>query len=181
MKGIYLVAVAAFAVSALPARADFTSIDRQLFNITSGYDFDADRANHALSAGADINARNEAMDDQTMLILAIKSFAKPEVIQWLLAHGADASIRDAKGKTALDWAMQYGIDRHPDGHRVVAENEFDVAVLTHRHNQVKTRFAMSKGGNQRLGMVFVMRLDIGNRREISDLGGVIAQLAHCGA
>ncbi len=119
MKGKLLLA-AAMAVTALPAHADFRPIDRQLFNITSGLDFDADKANYYLSAGADINARNEAMDDQTMLILAIKSFAKPEVVQWLLAHGADASIRDFKGKTALDWATQYGIDRHPEGHRVVA-------------------------------------------------------------
>ena len=118
MKGKFLLA-AAMAVTAMPAHADFSHIDRQLFNETSGYDFDAEKANYYLSAGADINALNEQMDDQTMLILAIKSFAKPEVVQWLLAHGADASIRDAKGKTALDWAMQYGIDRHPDGHRVV--------------------------------------------------------------
>lgn len=119
MKWKFLLA-AAMAVTALPAHADFRPIDRQLFNVTSGYDFDAEKANHYLSAGADINARNEQLDDQTMLILAIKSFAKPEVVQWLLAHGADPSIRDAKGKTALDWATQYGIDRHPEGHRVVA-------------------------------------------------------------
>ncbi len=119
MKGKFLLA-AAMAVTSLPAHADFSHIDRQLFNETSGYNFDAEKANYYLSAGADINARNEAMDDQTILILAIKSFAKPEVVQWLLAHGADPSIRDAKGKTALDWANQYGIDRHPEGHRVVA-------------------------------------------------------------
>jgi hypothetical protein len=119
MKGKFLLA-AAMAVTALPAHADFSHIDRQLFNVTTDYQFDAEKANYYLSAGADINALNEQMDDQTMLILAIKSFAKPEVVQWLLAHGADPSIRDAKGKTALDWAMQYGIDRHPEGHRVVA-------------------------------------------------------------
>jgi hypothetical protein len=119
MKWKFLLA-AAMAVTALPAHADFSHIDRQLFNETSGYDFDAEKANYYLSAGADINARNEQLDDQTMLILAIKSFAKPEVVQWLLAHGADPSIRDFKGKTALDWATQNGIDRHPEGHRVVA-------------------------------------------------------------
>jgi len=54
-----------------------------------------------LQGGANINAQNRA--GQTALI----NSASPEVAWVLLANHADASIRDADGKTALDLARQY--------------------------------------------------------------------------
>jgi len=54
-----------------------------------------------LQGGANINAQNKA--GQTALINCVS----PEVAWVLLANHADASIRDANGKTALDLAQQY--------------------------------------------------------------------------
>ena len=54
-----------------------------------------------LQGGANINAQNRA--GQTALI----NCASPEVAWVLLANHADASIRDANGKTALDLAQQF--------------------------------------------------------------------------
>jgi hypothetical protein len=86
----------------------------------SNYFFEPGPAEAALAAGANINARNEAMNDETLLIMAIKSMAAPEVVKFLLDRGADPSLRDGSGKTALDWAIQYGIGNQPPGRQVLA-------------------------------------------------------------
>jgi ankyrin repeat protein len=64
---------------------------------------DADAALLLIRAGANLNAQNKKG------ITPLINCADPEVARVLLAHGADPSIRDAHGKTALDLAKQYGM------------------------------------------------------------------------
>jgi ankyrin repeat protein len=65
--------------------------------------WDADAVLLLIRAGADLNAQSKK--GYTPLI----NCADPEVARVLLAHGADPSIRDADGKTALELARQYGM------------------------------------------------------------------------
>lgn len=55
-----------------------------------------------LEAGANVNAQQS--DGQTMLMLAVRQRRPSATIALLLRFGADASIRDATGDTALDIA-----------------------------------------------------------------------------
>lgn len=105
---------------AAPATASMRDVDRRLKVALSDYFFEPGPAEAALAAGADIDARDSAQNDETLLIMAIKSFADPKVVEFLMSRGADPGLRDGSGKTALDWAIQYGIDRKPDGRRIVA-------------------------------------------------------------
>ena len=104
---------------AAPAAA-MRDVDRRLFVALTNYSWNPAPADAALARGADVNARNEAMNDETLLILAIKGRVAPEVVKWLVDHGADPGMRDRSGKSALDWAHQYHIDRQPDGSRIMA-------------------------------------------------------------
>ena len=65
--------------------------------------WDADAVLLLIRAGANVNAQSKK--GFTPLI----NCAEPEVARVLLAHGADPVIRDARGKTALDLAKQYGM------------------------------------------------------------------------
>lgn len=56
-----------------------------------------------IAAGADINAKTD--NGNTALLTAVKA-GKPRTVRFLLERGADASIADAKGKTALDYAKE---------------------------------------------------------------------------
>lgn len=105
-----------------PARdpdGPMSNIDRRLFVVTSGWEFHPDEAEAALASGADVNARNDQMDNSTLLILAVRGFAPPAAVKWLMAHGADPSLRDENGKSAIDWAYQLNITGQPDGRRVM--------------------------------------------------------------
>lgn len=64
-----------------------------------------------LEKGAKVNAQEP--NKGTALIFAasnkaISSRTRQEIVKILLDHGADKSIKDDKGKTALDWAKQSG-------------------------------------------------------------------------
>src|SRR3954468_12538824 len=74
---------------------------RLLVACCNGYDLNEAAALDAIKGGADINWQNPAMSGETMLINAIKAFQEPKVVKFLLDHGADASIKDDTGKTAL--------------------------------------------------------------------------------
>lgn len=65
--------------------------------------WDADAALLLIRAGANLNAQNKKG------ITPLINCAEPEVARVLLAHGADPSIRDVDGKTALELAKQYGM------------------------------------------------------------------------
>ncbi len=65
--------------------------------------WDADAVLELIRGGADANAQNNR--GLTPLI----NCASPEVVRVLLANGADASLRDKEGRTALDEARQYGM------------------------------------------------------------------------
>lgn len=120
MKAVLCAVTVLLTLFSATAQAQMGTADRRLFIATTGIEFDPAQADAALSAGANVNARNDAMDDAPLLVLAVKSFARPEAVQWLLSHGANPSLKDKKGKTALDWANQLGMGRQPDGRRVLA-------------------------------------------------------------
>lgn len=115
----FLTVALAVAVAS-PAAASMRDVDRRLKVALSNYFFEPEPAEAALAAGADINARDSAQNDETLLIMAIKSFADPKVVEFLMSRGADPGLRDGSGKSALDWAIQYGIGNKPDGRRIVA-------------------------------------------------------------
>lgn len=89
------------------ARAEISSLDRRLDVAVNGFAFNEPAAASALAAGADINNRDDALDNDTPLIQAIRGFKEPAVIKWLLDHGADPSLTNDKGQTAADYAKQY--------------------------------------------------------------------------
>jgi hypothetical protein len=108
-----------FALSVLPAFA-MTDIDRRLNVAVVGFDLNTAAAKAALSSGADINHRNEALGNETMLITAIKGQKDPAVIRFLIENGADPGLKDDAGRTALDYARQYGIGRDAQGREIIA-------------------------------------------------------------
>lgn len=100
------------------AQSDATR--RLLVATSGGFEFNEAAAKDALAAGADINWKNDAMDGETMLISAIKSYKEAKVIKFLLDNGADAGIKDDTGKTALEWARQRNIGRDRNGREIIA-------------------------------------------------------------
>ena len=113
-------AAAVLAFTAQIARADLSYQDRRLYVAVTSWDFKPEQAEAALAAGGNVNAQNDQMDNESLLILAVRGFAPPAAVKWLLAHGADMSLTDENGKTALDWANQLHIVGQPDGRRVMA-------------------------------------------------------------
>jgi hypothetical protein len=98
-----------------------TAATRRLYVATAGgFELNEPAANDALKAGADINWQNDAMSGETMLISAIKGFKEAKLIKYLLDHGADASLKDDSGKTALEWAHQYNIGRNRNGKEILS-------------------------------------------------------------
>jgi ankyrin repeat protein len=65
--------------------------------------WDADAVLLLIRAGGNVNAQSKK--GFTPLI----NCAEPEVARVLLANGADPSVRDADGKTALEVARKYGM------------------------------------------------------------------------
>ena len=76
----------------------------------------------AINEGADVNARDEY--GETPLMSAARSNRNPEVISILLQNGADASIRDNEGITAVDYAAVNARLRNTDAYQqlVAASN-----------------------------------------------------------
>ncbi len=108
--------------AALPGIAQaqqMSSLDRRLNVAVVGFELNAEAAEDALQAGADINHRNEAMDNDTMLITAIRSFKDLSVVKWLLDKGADPSLTNDLGRTALSYAKQYRIGNTPAGRAIM--------------------------------------------------------------
>ena len=96
-----------------------SDVTRRLYVAVNGFELNEAAAKDALKAGADINWHNDAMGGETMLIMAIKGFQEAKVIKFLLDNGAYASLKDYKGKTALEWAHQYNIGRNRSGKDIV--------------------------------------------------------------
>lgn len=94
-------------------------LNRRLNVAVNGFELDEAAAKKALANGADINQKNEAMGDETLLITAIKGFKEAKVIKFLLDNGANPNIRDHSGKTALDWAEQYRIGKDNNGREIL--------------------------------------------------------------
>jgi hypothetical protein len=119
-SAVLCLAIALVIVAALPARAQSAATRRLYVATSGGFELNEAAANDALRAGADINWQNGDMGDETMLIMAIKGFKEPNLVKFLLEHGADASLRDRSGKTALEWAHQYNIGKNRNGRDIVA-------------------------------------------------------------
>lgn len=56
-----------------------------------------------IANGADVNAKDSNGD--AVLIHAVKSYKKPEIIKILVDAGADVNAKDKLGRTALMWAI----------------------------------------------------------------------------
>lgn len=110
---------------------------RRLYVAVDGFELNEAAANDALKSGADINWKNDAMKGETMLIMAIKGFKEAKIIKFLLDNGADASIKDDSGKTALEWARQYNIGRDRNGKEILAMVE-SAAGQTEKPNETNS-------------------------------------------
>lgn len=99
--------------------AQMRDVDRRLNVAVVGFELNEAAAKDALADGANINARNEAMNGETMLITAIKGFKEPKVIKFLLDNGAEPSIKDESGRTALSYARQYNIGKNQAGREII--------------------------------------------------------------
>lgn len=87
----------------LQAGADPNISDEDGNTALIGAAWDADAVLLLIRAGANVNAQSKK--GFTPLI----NCADPDVARVLLAHGADPSVRDAEGKTALEVARKYGM------------------------------------------------------------------------
>ena len=116
------VALAPVAVSPTPAQAqEMSAADRRFYVATAGgFDFDERAALAALAEGADINHRNPAMDEDTVLIAAIRAFKDPAMIKWLLDHGADPSLTNNQGRNAAYYFTRAHMDRTAEGKAILA-------------------------------------------------------------
>ena len=116
-----LFAAGAVAAAAAPALAqDMRQIDRRLLVAVVGYALDERAASDALRGGANINLRDPAQRNDTLLILAIRNFSNPQVIRWILEHGGNPSIANDAGDTAVSVARRLSYDRLPGGREVLA-------------------------------------------------------------
>src|SRR4028118_1321840 len=93
--------------------------NRRLSVAVLGYELNGAAAKEALASGADINWKNDAMNGETLLIRAIKSFNDAKVVKFLLDNGADPNIKDDSGRTALSWARQYKIENNANGRAII--------------------------------------------------------------
>lgn len=114
---LFVIVVIFSAVSSIFAQNPAT---KRLYLAVNGYELNEAAAKDALEAGADINWHNDAMGGETMLIMAIKGFKDAKTVKFLLDNGADASLKDDSGKTALEWARQYNFGRNRNGKEVLA-------------------------------------------------------------
>jgi hypothetical protein len=94
-------------------------VNRKLNNAVNGFGFDEAAAKSALANGANINWKNEALGGETLLIVAIKGFKESKVVKFLVDNGADPHMKDNSGKSALDWAEQYHIEKDNNGREIL--------------------------------------------------------------
>jgi len=84
--------------------------------ISASFQCDFENVRAALEAGADVNGVDEY--GQTALMLAAESlreYGKKKIIALLLDHGADVSIKDPGGWTAVDHYAMLGYDMPSGG------------------------------------------------------------------
>lgn len=92
---------------------------KRLYLAVIGYELNEVAAKDALAAGANINWKNDAMNGETMLIMAIKGYQDVKSIKFLLDHGADPNIKDDAGLTALEWARRRNIGNNNSGREIL--------------------------------------------------------------
>jgi ankyrin repeat protein len=107
------------------ARPDPSQTEKAPLRVACGRG-DISIAKDLLRAGADVNSRSYYADTPLM---AAAYQGKPEMVAWLLHHGADPTLRNALGRTALTEARR----RAPSHPRERAEYARVIAMLaTHR-------------------------------------------------
>ncbi len=99
---------------------DMSAVDRRLYVAVVGYELNEAAAEDALESGANINLRDPAQRNDTLLILAIRNFSNPGVIRWILDKGGDPSLTNSEGRTARSIALQLSYDRLPGGREILA-------------------------------------------------------------
>lgn len=106
--------------AAAPSAHADEAASRKLFVATVGYELNEAAALQALASGADINWQNPAMNDESILIMAIKGQMDSRHIKFLIDHGANVNIKDGSGMTALDYANKYNLGSNSDGRKILA-------------------------------------------------------------
>lgn len=110
-----------------------------------------------VEAGADINARRKAYFKSTALMEAgVRN--DPELVQWLLDHGADLKMQDTLGDTPLNWATYYGhqelvalyLDRGADW-SVASKQGTALDIAMHRGHRELVRFFIERGAGDPIG------------------------------
>lgn len=110
-----------------------------------------------VEAGADINARREAYFKSTALMEAgVRN--DPELVEWLLDHGAELNLQDALGDTPLNWATYYGhldlvklyVDKGADW-SVASKQGTAVDIAMHRGHRDLVRFFIEEGAGDPIG------------------------------
>lgn len=102
------------------ARAqDGSEKDERLLSGLFAHNFNEAAAQDALAAGANINAKHRVLSGGTMLMLASKVSQEPRVIKFLLDHGADTTLKDESGRTALSYARESIIGRDQAGRDII--------------------------------------------------------------
>jgi len=82
-----------------------------------------------LAHEADINARYEQFYNSTPLMLAIEAH-RPEVIKFLIDHGADVTLKNIDGKTALHLIAQ---SNQSDIAQMLIDRGADVNAIDNKH------------------------------------------------
>ncbi len=108
------------ATTAVAYAQDMSSVDRRLYVAVVGYALNEDAAEDALQSGANINLRDPAQRNDTLLILAIRNYSNPAVIRWILDRGGDPSLTNNEGRNALSIARQLSYANLPGGREILA-------------------------------------------------------------
>lgn len=109
-----------------------------------------------VNAGATVNARREAYFKSTALMeVGVRN--APELAAWLIDQGADLSMQDTLGDTALNWASYYGhqelaalyLDRGADW-SLGGRQGTAIDIALHRGHRALARYFVERGAGKKL-------------------------------
>ena len=118
------------AVIVAAAEGDITAVDLFLPNGGQVPKRGQNPKNEQVTQGADINQRNA--EGETALTLAVRQ-RNPQMVEYLVQHGADPSIRDGAGRTPLDYIRLW----RPEDAALSDHKDMIAQYLTERSNGKK--------------------------------------------